>query len=63
MISEWDPIFRSNLKEYANMRLNEDMVELVFENCKEFTIFFDIRAVPQMIKILQRMEKHLEQDT
>lgn len=59
MISEWDPILTPNLAEYAWLRLNEGRMELRFASHPDYTIFMDAKAIPQMIKILERMNTNL----
>ena len=59
MKSEWDPILTENLKEYANVRLNEGRLEIQFESLQGYTMSMDAKIIPQLIKALQRMEKRV----
>lgn len=59
MKSEWDPILTENLKEYANVRLNEGRLEIQFASLLGYTLCMDAKIIPQLIKALQRMEKRV----
>ena len=59
MTSDWDPILTPKLSEYAWMRVNEENLEIVMCRHPELTITFDAKVIPQMIKILERMNKEL----
>jgi hypothetical protein len=55
MISEWDPILTPNLTEYALVRLNNDILEIKFAKQPRFSVIIDKGAIPQLIKILERL--------
>jgi hypothetical protein len=56
MISEWDPILTPSMKVYADLRLNEQWLEIKLAESSNYTIKLDAKVIPQLIKILQRME-------
>jgi len=58
MISEWDPILTTKgLEVYAEVRLNEDKIELRLRD--SYIVKLDKRSVPQLIKALERIERHI----
>lgn len=58
-VSEWDPIITPALTEYGWVRQNGSMLEIKLASAPSYTINVDARAIPQLIKILQRLEATL----
>ena len=59
MTSEWDPILTPKLTEYAWLRVNDSKLEIKMANHPTYTIVMDAKAIPQMIKILERLDKEI----
>lgn len=58
-VSEWDPILTPALTEYGWVRQNGNMLEIKLASFPTYTINVDAKAIPQLIKILQRLETTL----
>jgi hypothetical protein len=58
--SEWDPILTPKLSEYAWLRVNNNRLELKLATYKDIVVTLDSKAIPQLIKILSRLENKLE---
>lgn len=59
MTSEWDPILRPNMDVYAELRINDGRLELQFDRHPNITVSLDAKVIPQLIKILERMERRV----
>lgn len=56
MTSEWDPILTPNGQVYADLRINEEKLEIRLARTPNYTIVMDAKVIPHLIKILQRMQ-------
>jgi hypothetical protein len=56
---EWEPILKTNMDVYAEVRLNETMLEIKPYPDKNIVMGVDAKCIPQLIKILQRMESKI----
>ena len=59
MISEWDPILTPAMREYALVRLNDKLLEIKLDSCKDITIRLDAKVIPQLRKILERLDTEI----
>ena len=57
IISEWDSILTPNMHKYALVRLAENILQIKLHS--GYVVTLDARAIPQLIKILTRLEKQI----
>ena len=57
IISEWDPVLTPNMHVYALIRLAENMLQIKLHS--GYVVNLDSKAIPQLIKILTRLEKQI----
>lgn len=53
--TEWESIITPTLREYAWVRVHDNLLELKFA-AHDYTITMDAKAIPQLIRILQSLE-------
>ena len=58
MKSEWDPILTPSMQEYALVRQADSLLQIKLAS--GYVINLDARAIPQLRKILARLENKLE---
>ena len=58
--SEWDPILTPSMQEYAWVRVVGKQLQIKLAPYEQFTLVMDAKAIPQLIKILSRLENKLE---
>jgi hypothetical protein len=56
---EWNPILTSNMDVYVEVRLNGTMLEIKPYPDKDIVMRLDAKCIPQLIKILQKMENRI----
>lgn len=57
--AEWDPILTPGMTEYAWVRVRGHLLQIKVRNLPSIIFQMDAKAIPQLIKILQRLDKRV----